>query len=523
MSNSSSLREQPRSTALHQAAHALEILAKPEAVAILLIAVLAAFRVHGTVDPDVSWQLWIADRVHHGARLYRDIVEVNPPLWFWMALPMDRIAQLLGVRSDIVTIVAIAIVAALSLLASGRLISDVSDRRRALLLAYAALILFEMPWMHIGQREQIALLGAVPYAALIAARRSGRPVPCWLALMVGAGAALGFSLKHYFLLVPALLELWLYVGTRRSWRLLRPEILVTAATGAAYACAMLIWAPDFFTLMLPLIVLAYGTTGAPHFVQVFQPPIWIAFVILGFISIHYRRMGERAPLATALLIAGIGFGAAYLIQAKGWLYHSIPLVGCVSISLAALLAETDEPPASLRLIGPALLALPIAVTVQETRAEVLPTPELVRSVADLAPGTSVGFLATDPALAWSVTYQHHLRYASRYYAFWMLGAVLRNEQQPKPERGLLQLHRDIIHQTVIDFECAQPRRIIVSRPAPDGSDKRDFDILPFFLKDPEFARLFAHYRPIGRGEGLDPYDLAAPLDHPPPGSCRRGV
>ncbi len=43
----------------------------------------------GTVDPDVAWQLWIAHQVNHGGRLYRDMVEVNPPLWFWMALPVD--------------------------------------------------------------------------------------------------------------------------------------------------------------------------------------------------------------------------------------------------------------------------------------------------------------------------------------------------------------------------------------------------------------------------------------------------
>ena len=40
---------------------------------------------------DVAWQLWIARRMHAGANLYRDIIETNPPLWFWMALPVDRL------------------------------------------------------------------------------------------------------------------------------------------------------------------------------------------------------------------------------------------------------------------------------------------------------------------------------------------------------------------------------------------------------------------------------------------------
>ena len=66
----------------------------PELLAILLLAALTYFRVQGTVDQDTSWQLWVAERLHHGARLYSDIMETNPPLWFWMALPVDSLAQL---------------------------------------------------------------------------------------------------------------------------------------------------------------------------------------------------------------------------------------------------------------------------------------------------------------------------------------------------------------------------------------------------------------------------------------------
>lgn len=491
---------------------------------LLLLAVATVLRVQGTVDPDVSWQLWIADRVHHGARLYRDIVEVNPPLWFWMALPVDWLAKSLGLRPDALMIVVMAAAVALSIVATGRLLTDIPQRRRALLLAYAAVILFAMPWMHIGQREQIALVGAVPYAALIAARRSGRAVSPTLAIMIGGGAALGFALKHYFLIVPALLELWLFAGARRSWRPIRPEIVALVAVGAAYACAVLLWAHDFFTISLPLIRLAYGATGAPHFVDLFGPPIWVAILIGGFIALHHRlKIAEHAPFATALLIAGLGFGAAYFIQGKGWLYHAMPLVGCLSMALASLLAEIAEAPRGLRLLGPALLALPLATAMQEKRAEALPSPELLRSVAGLPAGTTVGFIATEPALAWSVTVQHHLRYPSRYYGFWMIRAILRNERRQHPDPKLQQLRGDIARQTVIDFECTPPRRIVVARPSPNGPTKGDFDILPFFLKDPDFAAMFGHYRPVARGETLELYDLSIPFADRPAPLCRRGV
>jgi hypothetical protein len=523
MSNVTSFPEEPRSSVGHAAARALAWFARPDVLALLLLAVLTVFRVQGTVDQDTSWQLWVADRMHHGARLYSDIMETNPPLWFWMALPVDSLAKLLGVRSDALMILAVAAAAALSLVATGRLLTHVSAGRRSLLLTFAALILFGMPWMHVGQREHLALLGAVPYAALIAARYSGRPVSPKLAFAIGAGAALGFALKHYFLLAPVLLELWLQFGQRRRSPLFRPEIIALLTVGGAYACAVLIWARDFLTVGVPLLRLAYGSTGATRFIDLFQPPIWIALLLLVALALNYRRFGKQAPFATALLIAGIAFAADYFIQGKGWLYHAIPLVGCLSLALASLLAELPEVPRSLRLIAPALLVLPVAVAAQEQRAAVEPNPELVRSIAGLPPGTKVGFIATDLGLAWSVTYQHHLGFASRYNGFWMLRAIVRNEERPDPDPRLLDLHRRIVAQTVVDFECAQPPRAIISRPSPDGSDRNAFDILPFFLNDPAFAAMFKHYRSIWRGPGLDVYQLSTPLPRPAPAACRRGV
>lgn len=523
MSSVTSLPEEPRSSVGHAAARVLAWFARPEVLALLVLAVLTFFRVQGTVDQDTSWQLWVAERIHHGARLYSDIMETNPPLWFWMALPVDSLAKLLGVRSDALMILVVAAAAALSLVATGRLLTHVSAGRRSLLLAFTALILFAMPWMHIGQREHLALLGAIPYAALIAARYAGRPVSPKLAFAIGTGAALGFALKHYFLLAPALLELWLQLGQRRRSPLFRPEIIALVAVGAAYACAVLIWAPDFLTVGVPLLRLAYGSTGATRFIDLFRPPIWIALLILAALALNYRRLGKQAPFATALLIAGTAFGAAYFIQSKGWLYHAIPLVGCLSIALASLLAELPEASRSMRLIAPALLVLPVAAAAQEQRTWAMPNPELIRSIAGLPPGTKVGFIATDLGLAWSVTYQHHLGFASRYNGFWMLRAIVRNEQRAHPDPRLLDLHRRIVAQTVVDFECAQPPRVVVSRPSPDGSDSNAFDILPFFLSDPAFAAMFNHYRSLGRGPGLDVYQLSSPLPRPAAGACRRGV
>ena len=42
---------------------------RPLLIALALTAVITAVRMTGTVDSDVAWQLWIAQRIHAGADL----------------------------------------------------------------------------------------------------------------------------------------------------------------------------------------------------------------------------------------------------------------------------------------------------------------------------------------------------------------------------------------------------------------------------------------------------------------------
>lgn len=486
-------------------------------IALAITAAVTILRLFDTVDVDVAWQMWIAGRLNAGATLYRDIIEVNPPLWFWMAQPVDAIAGPLGARSEQVLVVVIGAAAALSLAATDRLISDIAPTRRALFLGYGALSLMAMPWVHLGQREQIALIGTLPYTALIAARRQGKDVPIALAAFIGMSAALGFALKHYFLIVPAALELWLAAGLRREWRLLRPETVAIVFVGAIYAIAIALFARDYVIDMVPLIRLTYGIFGAPSLAKLFGLFALLGIGIVAFLT-PYWRLVAKAPLAAALVVAAAAFLLIYFIQAKGWLYHAIPVVGCASLALAALLAETQQPPRLLRLLSPAVLALPLLFAAQEQQHPAQPTPELVNSISGLKAGDSVAFLAVDNALPWSVTLQHRFRYPQRYMSYWMLNAIVTNERLGDPDLRLAQLGRTIISETVQDFRCVPPKAIIVARPGPH---QNAFDILAFFRRDPQFNDLLSHYqaRPWA---GFQRFDLVSPL--PAPRSpCRRGI
>jgi len=489
--------------------------------ALAVAMLLTAFRLSGTVDSDVAWQLWIAGRIHAGANLYTDVIETNPPLWFWMALPVDTIASTLHLPIEAVLVACIGGLVALSLAATNRLIGHIDTERRALLLSYAALTLVAMPWVHLGQREQIALIGTIPYAALIAGRRKGPRISPLLAASIGIGAAFGFALKHYFLITPALLELWLLAGQRRRWRPIRPETIAIVVLVLAYAAAMLAFERDYLTNVLPLLRLAYGDFGPPSIRYLFGPPAVVSLATLGLLAAHHRIV-RSAPFAGALSVAAVGFAAGYFIQFKGWPYHAIPLLGCASVGLAALLAEAKTWPAVLRIVAPTLLLFPLGLAAVEARSNVSQTPDLQRAISGLREGDTVGFLTENTAVPWSVTLQHGFRYASRYNGYWMMSAVYANRRKTTPDPRVTLLGQQIVSQTVADFRCLPPRRIIVARPTAGTWTENTADILPFFMGDPAFADLLRHYRPVGRTT-LDVYELTAPLPPLHSSKCRRGV
>jgi hypothetical protein len=476
--------------------------------ALIVTAAMIGLRSTSTVDSDVAWQLWIGGRLATGAHLYRDIIEVNPPLWFWLARPIDALAGLIGARPEPVLVVMMGVLVALSLAATEQLLSSLPVTQRRLMLVYAAATLIVLPWVHVGQREQIVLVTTMPYAVLIARRRQGKHIPVLLSAAIGTGAALGFALKPYFLFTPVTLELWLLVGRPSRWRIVRPETIVIALVGLLYLCAMLLWTSAYFTEIIPLAARAYGAIGAHTLMDLFGPSALVGLVILGFLATQWRPLLQgEAPIAAALFICAAAFAAAYVIQRKGWPYQAIPLVGCASLSLAAMLAQSRSLPSFVRIVSPAILALPLVLGIQEARLTGVTRTAAETAVAGLKSGDSVGFLTTDNALPWSVTLQHGFRFPSRYMSFWMLNAVVQNEVTGIPNRKLQDLGRLVVSQTVQDFRCAPPRRLIVAPPQMNGNS---FDILAFFLRDPEFRAFMSQYKPRA-SRNLQTFDRVGPL------------
>lgn len=480
-------------------------------VAIWLVAlpILPLFIV---LTPDVSWQLWIGRHLNAGVPLYDWIMEVNPPLWFWMAQPVSALADLLQVSPHTTLIIVVWILVGGSLALSAAIISDWDAPSRAIVLGSLLLAVYTLVMSEYGQREHEAYLALVPYALLTARRVEGRSIPWVLALAVGVFVTPMIALKHYFVLLPIVLEAWLIWRTRKL-QLFRPETLSLAIGAVLYALAIVLFTPSYLTDMVPVLSAAYGDVRMPWLV-VFLHPMNAAVLVGAFYFWHFRR--DLPDVVQALLVIAFGFFVAYYAQAKGFFYHAEPIVAALTAALAVDLMLRQRSTHSIN-FAPALLAGCVAVILLGPATIGGPFRNSNAAVVDpyleaLAPGTSIAPLTTRPSLLRPMVATAEVQLPLRYYHLWMLDSVANTEARGEEINPKLAAFTDVVrHQHVEDMLCNPPDLVMV-----DLQSVRDtnFDMLGFFMKSAAFADIFTAYEPDGRLGIFDVYRRVADLPEP---------
>lgn len=469
--------------------------------------------------PDVAGQLWLAHAMRGGMRLYTDVVEINPPLWFWLAVPVDWLAAVLRVRPEPIAVVGTGLAVLAATNTTARLLDGARSRANTLFLLYAVAILLILPARMLEQREHLAMIAALPYLSLAAARRRGDVVDRRLAWAVGVGSALGFALKPHFLAVPGFIELWLLLALRKTWNPLRAEAIALVGVLGAYLAAIVLLTPDYVRLTLPLFAGVYRGTGA-SFDELFNilPIVWIATGAC-VLTERYADGRSPSPLSMALLIGSLGFATAWAVQHKGWSYQGVPVSGCVALALAAQLLEGGTPRYLLvRVLTPALLLWPVLFITNDVETRVTPANDIAPALEQLRPGDAFGFVSTRGITTWPAAVGRELRLSTRYGQYWMLDALDHRPADP----AVRDLVKRAIRETALDYRCLPPRLILfrrLSRSPENHSVAKDPYAL--FASDPDFADVLSHYRLWRVGPTYDAWTQASPLPGMDAARCRR--
>jgi putative flippase GtrA len=474
---------------------------------------------------DVSWQFWIARQMANGVPIYERIMEINPPLWFWMAVPLHVLGTEIGIQPDRLYIAAIMLVSAWSSLIVGRLLFE-SEAKRQFGAMVAILVFFWVaPLYDFGQREQLSLILALPYCALIFKRVQNEDVTSRVVVAISIMAAAGFALKHYFVLVPLLLETWYFLYHRKLLNIVRTETVILGASAFIYIAAILYYTPDFVSKIIPLVASSYGGYEKGLIAQLIRVEVlvWLCAVVT-FFSLRKTLENRDKQIGDMLAISAVGYAASYFLQQKGWQYHAIPGAACASLMLIHYLSSQREPVKVMASNPLAMIGAIVFLTTGLGRGTYHSdwADDMPKYLSTTSPGESVMIFTADPRRVFPFIDDYRLIWPSRHFAHWMLAAIVRAEANPPkfmtPE--LAKVAFDIRQQAYDDIIC-HPPAVILSHIRNRGGtvSPETFRMTDFFRRNTSLNQYMEkNYRLAFRDSTFEVYRRKTPT-HPRPAGC----
>jgi hypothetical protein len=303
------------------------------------------------LNTDVSWLIVVCQRMLDGQHLYRDIIEINPPMAAFAYLPGVALARVLGVDPRHVIDAQLLVLAAASLFAVSRILRlspALSKLNWGPLAIWAAAVVTILPMHVFAQREHMAMLTFLPALAVYAMRSNREPLPLWAILIAGVGAGITLAFKPFFTVPAALCILFAAIRSRSWLTLLAPENIIAAVLVMTVSVSTYIFYPEYFTVTYPLVRDTYLSWSMPASV-IFLNDATLVFAIAMVSVLLARQKHPSDSLLLVTALASIGFAVSFFLQRRGWAYHSYPMVAVALLAMGyALTGATDAAPRSRR-------------------------------------------------------------------------------------------------------------------------------------------------------------------------------
>lgn len=271
---------------------------------------------------DATFFHFIATEIKLGAVPYRDLIDINPPLIYWIHA---AILEFIGPNDLSFRIFDLSITFVIGMLTC---ILVWPNGRYFGILAGLSLAIYHLALgpLSAGQRDFL-LLGVADSVAIISLSifdQERRRAPCFFA--AGVLAAMGALLKPTAIFL-ALLPFFAEFRVRRQdffWLITGSVLVMACALSVLAASDALVPFIRSMTLFLPV----YASLNRASVQGLLKSMIWAVLPVGGFtlaagfsLFCHYSA---RQRVFLALVVFGVMHALA---QGKGWSYHFYPLVG----------------------------------------------------------------------------------------------------------------------------------------------------------------------------------------------------
>ncbi|EWS65914.1 GtrA-like protein [Hydrogenophaga sp. T4] len=472
------------------------------ATASLLVAILVLTWLHGTsFNHDTSWFFVATHSWIDGASLYSGIMEINPPLLFYLTRVILEGGAIFAWSDENAMRVALFLLAGTSVFLTDKVFNAglMAARQRAAMMVFGTVALLMIPLNSFGQREHLFVVFILPYLMTQAMRMAGNEVPVVLRSLCVIFALPGLLLKPYFLLLPVLLSLYETVRLRRAARMLSLENGLIAVASLAYLLFVNAWHPDYFKTVVPLGRLTYFAFGKSMEEILFDPLLLLLIPCSAPLMSRYFPKSNKS-FSVTLLLASLATLVIYLVQFKGWYYHAVPYWVMTFLLAGWLLVSQIGTRNWVWSAISFVLVLKVVVITQIQQG-----PYLARAAGQLQhamageAGNKLMVYTTNISHAFPLVNQAKLQWTSRYPTQWIVpGAFVGLQRIPVENtvaRAPYEMALSYARRTAVeDFVRHRPDLVLVDvRRIKSYFYEHPFDWIDFLSQDPNFKQAWVNY------------------------------
>ena len=500
----------------------------------LLVGLGLAAQFRSYAGPDTGFLLDEAGRALDGARLYVDLVEMNPPVIVVLNMAAVLFARRFGLPEILVYRLGCtaALLAVLLLVAwvLRRLLPDELSLRRALVLLFT-FALFNLAGQDFGEREHLLMALIAPYLLLAVARAKGREIPRAGAVLIGLLAGTAFALKPHFLLLWFVVEGYLRLTRRVAWSRVLPETATIAGYLAIYGVVIFLWFPGYLRLVRLLAGPYTRFLYVPFWQLLFRGPGALLTVFAVLASAALRRRARHPELFDLFALGALVCLIAGAAQQKGFSYHFYPSLALATVVLGVIASDRGGAQRSwvgsvYRVIAISVLAAVVVVVCVRNAASTLrpirdseqkQMERLLPVVRARGAGEGIYVMSYNISSAYPLINYAGAHSASRFAQLWILAAVYMEQlKSSRPLRyhdpGEMGPSERYLNQAVLeDLRDQRPKLLVVLQHARDlpVNGFRRLDYVAYFSRDSRIASTFQRYQLVADTGDFEVYERIA--------------
>ncbi|KAB7613509.1 hypothetical protein F9L33_13035 [Amylibacter sp. SFDW26] len=470
----------------------------------------------GQLNHDTSWYLISTGWWLEGVRIYDEILELNPPLAYYLTVPPVYVSQVFNWNAVTVMKVYVLVIATISVLWAHFILTRNqlhSSAQVAALTIGASFALMIVPIHNFAQREHLMVLFAWPYVALSLSKPMHVDLPQKHIIAIGLFAALGFAIKPYFLAIPLCITM-AHCVYARSLRPIASTLNVTVLVFCIlYVLASLFLHPEYFNNIIPQTVLTYGAYEEGFLIVIRKGASVISLMIfallVAFLLPSIKKSSFSASVCAAACLGGLG---SYLIQSKGWGYQIIPFQSFAFIFLAWLTISLFEDIKTRLygfLIGTASLALILVPALKNGTYENPFYKQFAQHFSCPAGARSYQVFGSNVSPSFPLANFANATPANRAPGLWIFPGVIHQLENVTDDTERMALNAAIeqSRKTVVDdFMRVHPQLIIVDvRDHKSYFQGSSFDYIDYFKGDERFKLAWVKYKLVDEFQGFQTY------------------